>query len=297
VGTGPIFRDHGGDSSPWGNDADVAAIDIFLLVIADLAAAVAAVAAVTALYFARQTILETRADRLAAEQARLSRRLEWVGETVEHIDRLAEDDVHMRPVGETWRRGCRLLAQGLIGLQDGLPQTAQLEHCADPYTARSIIAAAREEIGTELGRLAREQAQQAEVGQDFVPWELPPWVTELGARLSRGGRRQEPRSAQHPVAERPARRRVPAQQEPRWDTTPPQTERLPAGRLPAGRLPAGRLPGEPPPERPAPGRLPGEPPPDWLPVDGISAEPLPGEPGPHSGQHGHRRSEHRLRGG
>jgi hypothetical protein len=130
--------------------------------IGDLAAGVAAVAALTGARYARQTVREARAERIEAEHVRLVRRLEWVGETIEHIDRLAEDDQHARPVGETWRRGCHLLAQGFVGLDGQLPRTAELTHCADPYRARSIARLAREEVGTELQRLAREQARRHE---------------------------------------------------------------------------------------------------------------------------------------
>jgi hypothetical protein len=172
----------------------VAAIDTFGLVIADVAAGVAAVAALTGLSYARQTVREARAERIAAEQARLTRRVEWVGETVEHIDRLADDDLHMRPNGETWRRGCRLLAQGFVGLDGRLPQTAQLVHCADPYSARSIVAIAREEIGTELARLAHEQANYLCADQNPAEREqrrwlgAADWVAGIAALWRRGGR-------------------------------------------------------------------------------------------------------------
>jgi hypothetical protein len=135
-------------------------MDALLAMIGDLAAGVAAVAALTGARYARQTVREARAERIEAEHVRLVRRLEWVGETIEHIDRLAEDDQHSRPVGETWRRGSHLLAQGFVGLDGQLPRTAELAHCADPYSARSIARLAREEVGTELQRLAREQARR-----------------------------------------------------------------------------------------------------------------------------------------
>jgi hypothetical protein len=163
----------------------VAAIDAFQ-VIGDLGAGVAAVAALTGLFYARQTVREARAERVAAEQGRLARRLEWVGETIEHIDRLADDDLHMRPIGETWRRGCRLLAQGLIGLDALLPQTMRLVNCADPYQAREIVVRAREEIGAELANLARQQVQQADAAQGASHWEWPPWLTGLWRRWRRG---------------------------------------------------------------------------------------------------------------
>jgi hypothetical protein len=188
----------------------VAAIDTFGLVIGDLAAAVAAGAALTGLSYARQTVREARAERIAAEQARLTRRVEWVGETIEHIDRLAEEDLRMRPTGETWRRGCRLLAQGLVGLDGRLPQTAQLVYCADPYSARSIVAAAREEVGTELGRLAREQAQYrgAEHGRadrERPRWLKPPhWTAGLAARWRHDGREDSPVRQDSNGSERPA---------------------------------------------------------------------------------------------
>ena len=137
-------------------------MDALLTMIGDLAAGVAAVAALTGVRYARQTVREARAERLEAEHVRLVRRLEWVGETIEHIDRLAEDDQHSRPVGETWRRGRHLLAQGFVGLDSQLPRTAELTYCADPYSARSIARLAREEVGSELHRLAGEQARRHE---------------------------------------------------------------------------------------------------------------------------------------
>jgi hypothetical protein len=131
------------------------AMDTVLSAIAAVAAGVAAVAAVTGLRYARQTVREARAERWAGEHARLVRRLEWVGETIEHIDRLAEEDLRIRPQGETWRRGRSLLAQGFVGLAGLLPQTARLVDCADPYNARSMAMLAREEVAGELARRAR----------------------------------------------------------------------------------------------------------------------------------------------
>jgi hypothetical protein len=131
-------------------------MDAFLAMIGDLAAGVAAVAALTGARYARQTVREARAERLEAEHVRLVRRLEWVGETIEHS----------RPVGETWRRGRHLLAQGFVGLDNQLPRTAELTRCADPYSARSVARLAREEVGGELQRLAREQARRHEEQAD-----------------------------------------------------------------------------------------------------------------------------------
>lgn len=132
------------------------AMDTALSAIGDVAAAVAAVGAVIGLRYARQTVREARAERCAAEHARLVRRLEWVGETIEHVDRLAEEDQRIRPQGQTWRRGRNLLAQGFVGLAGMLPQTARLVDCADPYSARSMAMLAREEVAAELARLARQ---------------------------------------------------------------------------------------------------------------------------------------------
>ncbi len=159
--------------------------------IGDLAAGVAAVAALTGARYARQTVREARAERLEAERVRLVRRLEWVGETIEHIDRLAEDDQHSRPVGESWRRGRHLLAQGFVGLDNQLPRTAELTHCADPYSARSIARLAREEVDGELQRLAREQGrrheQRADAGQPGPARATRPALPRLPA-----GRRESP---------------------------------------------------------------------------------------------------------
>lgn len=132
------------------------AVDTVLSAMGDGAAGVAAVAAVIGLRYARQTVREARAERWAAEHARLNRRLEWVGETIEHIDRLAEEDLRVWPQGETWQRGRNLLAQGLVGLAGVLPLTARLVDCADPNSARSMAMLAREEVAGELARLARQ---------------------------------------------------------------------------------------------------------------------------------------------
>jgi hypothetical protein len=151
----------------------MAAIDALLTMVGDVAAGVAAVAAVTGARYARQTVREGRAERLEAERARLVRRLEWVGETVEHIDRLAEDDQRVRPVGDGWRRGRQLLAQGFVGLDARLPRTAELVDCADPFTARSIVMHARAEVGEELRRLAAEQAFRSDARLDIKPARPP----------------------------------------------------------------------------------------------------------------------------
>jgi hypothetical protein len=175
----------------------MAAMDALLGMIGDLAAGVAAVAALTGARYARQTVREARAERLEAEHVRLVRRLEWVGETIEHIDRLAEDDQHSRPVGETWRRGRHLLAQGFVGLDSQLPRTAELAHCADPYSARSIARIAREEVGGELQRLAREQARRHEQRAD-ADQAAPGWAARLTLpRISRHRRDSPPDAAGH----------------------------------------------------------------------------------------------------
>jgi hypothetical protein len=166
-------------------------MDAFLAMIGDLAAGVAAVAAVTGARYARQTVREARAERLEAEHVRLVRRLEWVGETIEHIDRLAEDDQHSRPVGETWRRGRHLLAQGFVGLGNQLPRTAELTRCADPYSARSIARLAREEVGGELQRLAREQARRHEE-RSGAEHAGPGWVPRPTLPRLPGRRRESP---------------------------------------------------------------------------------------------------------
>jgi hypothetical protein len=168
----------------------MAAMDAFLSMIGDLAAGVAAVAALAGARYARQTVREARAERLDAEHVRLVRRLEWVGETIEHIDRLAEDDQHSRPAGETWRRGRHLLAQGFVGFESQLPRTAELIRCADPYSARSIARLAREEVGSELHRLAREQARRHE-DRAATDQTGPAWAARL-TRARLPGRRREP---------------------------------------------------------------------------------------------------------
>jgi hypothetical protein len=152
------------------------AVNTVLSAIGDVAAGVAAVAAVIGVRYARQTVREARAERWAGEHARLVRRLEWVGETIEHIDRLAEDDQRIQPPGESWRRGRSLLAQGFVGLAGLLPQTARLADCADPYSARSMAMLARDEVAGELARLARRHATGLADGHR----EPPPSATGLG---------------------------------------------------------------------------------------------------------------------
>lgn len=168
----------------------MAAIDALLTMLGDVAAGTAAVAAVTGARYARQTVREARAERLEAERARLVRRLEWVGEAIEHIDRLAEDDQRIRPVGDGWRRGRQLLAQGFVGLDERLPRTAELVRCADPFTARAIVRHAREEVDEELRELAAEQAFRSDDRGDAEP----AWRRHLGAGPGR-----------HPGDHRPGR--------------------------------------------------------------------------------------------
>jgi hypothetical protein len=160
------------------------AVDTVVLAIGDVAAGVAAAAAVIGLRYARQTVREARAERWAGEHARLVRRLEWVGETIEHIDRLAEEDQRVRPQGESWRRGRSLLAQGFVGLAGLLPQTARLVDCADPSSARSMAMLAREEVAGELARLARRHGTGLVDGHR----EPPASATGLGAPRRAGFR-------------------------------------------------------------------------------------------------------------
>jgi hypothetical protein len=127
--------------------------------IGDIAALTAAVFAFLALGQAREAVREARRERRDAERARLVRRVEWAGEMIEQIDRLAEDDLRSRPPTDSWRRGRILLAQGFVGLADRLPQTAKLLGCSDVHQVRSNAVLAREEVGRELQRLAIEQGE------------------------------------------------------------------------------------------------------------------------------------------
>jgi len=133
--------------------------DTVFAAIGEIAALAAAVFAFLALGQARQAVREARRERRDAEHARLVRRVEWAGEMIEQIDRLAEDDQRIRPPADSWRRGRILLAQGFVGLADRLPRTAELVGCSDVYQARSNAEFAREEVGRELQRLAREQGE------------------------------------------------------------------------------------------------------------------------------------------
>lgn len=59
--------------------------DAILALLGDIASAVAAAAAVVALWYASKTIRDARADRREAELVRLIRRVELVAETVEAL--------------------------------------------------------------------------------------------------------------------------------------------------------------------------------------------------------------------
>jgi hypothetical protein len=133
--------------------------DTTFAAIGDIAALAAAAFAFLALGQARQAAREAHRERRDAEHARLVRRVEWAGEMIEQIDRLAEDDQRIRPPADSWRRGRILLAQGFVGLADRLPRTAELVGCSDVYQVRSSAVLAREEVGRELQRLAREQGE------------------------------------------------------------------------------------------------------------------------------------------
>jgi hypothetical protein len=132
--------------------------DTILVAVGDAAALAAAVFAFLALGQAREAVREAHRERREAERARLARRVEWAGEMIEQIDRLAWDDLHVTPPADTWRRGRFLLAQGFVGLAGRLPQTAKLVDSCDVYQVRSNAMLAREEVGRELEQLAKQQA-------------------------------------------------------------------------------------------------------------------------------------------
>jgi hypothetical protein len=90
--------------------------DTIVVAVGDAAALAAAAFAFLALGQARAAVGEARRERREAEHARLTRRVEWAGEMIEQIDRLASDDQRVTPPADSWKRGRTLLAQGFVGL-------------------------------------------------------------------------------------------------------------------------------------------------------------------------------------
>ena len=123
-----------------------------------IAAVATVIVATIGLYFAwkatkaaKDTVEIADKARRADEHDRLVRRLERVGELVEEVH-------HQALVGspDYWQKHRNRLRQAVVGLRDQLPLTVQLVDTAITVDqARADAAGARQEIDTELEKLAK----------------------------------------------------------------------------------------------------------------------------------------------
>lgn len=140
----------------------------------------AAVAALAAVWYARVTVREARADRREAEQARLIRRVERVGEAVEELEAY-----HVYSLDEGVRRHTMTIGRwtrAMTGLADYLPYCASIFDVDDEDAVRDRILVAREEVHSVLAGLHNQQMA-----------------------IERGSRGADPKQAVRAVALRPVR--------------------------------------------------------------------------------------------
>lgn len=120
--------------------------------IGEWAACAAALAAAGGLYFAWRTVRETVAGRREAEQDRRRQRLERVGDRVESIALLTENDLRLTPPGDSWQSGRNDLRRALIGFGGELPCCTALVEAGDAPVADKAVPAARDEVTAALAR-------------------------------------------------------------------------------------------------------------------------------------------------
>jgi hypothetical protein len=126
----------------------------FLVAFGDFAAAVAAVAALVGLRFARQTVREARAEREAAKADQLYRRVERVGEILEVVSRQGTYLGGLMRL--TWASDRSKLGRAMVGLADRLPACALLLSADTPKKATAAVDSARQEVRDELQRLSQQ---------------------------------------------------------------------------------------------------------------------------------------------
>jgi hypothetical protein len=132
-------------------------------VIANIAACVAAIAAVVAVWYACLTVKEARTDRHEAEQERLRRRVERVGDVLANIASLVWNDLH-NPPGDSWHYGRARLRHALVGLDTRLPACASLLGLSMAREADAVLQRARDEVERELLRLEEQAAAPGKRG-------------------------------------------------------------------------------------------------------------------------------------
>ena len=152
-----------------------------LTAVGDLAAGIAAVAAVRGLGKAREAVTaaqqtvdltrstlqaaeaarldaeaarrEAVADRREAERERRRQRLIHVGEIVEEVFWAAEADTHYEPHTRGWMAARNRLGHALVGLMDELPRCLLVRDAASALDARRNASNARVEIEEALRRV------------------------------------------------------------------------------------------------------------------------------------------------
>jgi hypothetical protein len=129
-------------------------LSTILVAVGDLAAGVAAVAALVGLRFARQTVRDAQAAQAAGEVDRLYRRIEAAGEIIETMYRQGSYGWgFMRSV---WTADRSRLGHAMVGLADRLPCCEALLDVDQPRKVHSAIEAARQEIRLELQQLGQQ---------------------------------------------------------------------------------------------------------------------------------------------
>jgi hypothetical protein len=119
-------------------------------VVGNVSAAIAAVAALGALYLARQTVREARATRQEAERDSRRHRLERVGELVESVYWAAEQDRRYTPPTSSFVGPRHQLRQALIGIGDSLPRCTDIVTTRSAPEAQAAAELARPEIDAAL---------------------------------------------------------------------------------------------------------------------------------------------------
>ena len=165
----------------------------------DCAAAIAAVAAVTGLLYARASARAARdasdaarrsmelaeRARQAAARARLRSRVERVGELLQDIaaSQVAATDADELSTKD--KNQCRILNRALGGLKDILPRSANVCRARSATELRSRAGSASTEVDDMLKKLTAHRPQSAYRPRNQVPWSRP-----AGARsgLSSGAR-------------------------------------------------------------------------------------------------------------
>jgi len=148
-----------------------------LVAIGDMAAAVAAGAAVwsvrvakQAVIAARETIELTEAARLDAEAARRDaeaarrdaerdrrrHRLVRLGETVEDVFWVAKQDQNYNPATDGWRAPANRLRHALVGLTEELPLCVAVVNAGADHLAMAAASKARDEVEQTLRRLEED---------------------------------------------------------------------------------------------------------------------------------------------